>query len=500
MPAPSSPAPRWTRLTPEQVTEPNARLATPLSARTGFARWQRFLGFALSFGAIVGAVAAPAATLVAAIVVLSTLVAGITLLRLAVLIAARPWAPPAPPPPLADPGPDAPSVAVIAALHREGPTLPVLLAALTRLRYPRERLRVLLAVEGDDVETLAALADLAPDAPPWLEVVELPANTLRTKPRALNAAWAYLEREGPTPEILLILDAEDQPAPDLVARAAEALRAAPPAIAAVQARLAYYNARENWLSRCFAIEYATWFDVTLTGLVALGAPIPLGGSSVAIRVEALTTLGGWDAHNVTEDADLGVRLARFGYGVALIDSTTEEEAVCRPGAWVRQRSRWLKGYAQTWATLSRRPGVALAELGAWRLLLAQLLLIGGPISALAQPLLLGAFAAALLGVGPDWASGLGLFGAALLALLAIGQLVLLASALAGVRRRDAMWLAPWCLTLPLYWPLSALAAYKALFELIAAPFYWDKTRHGVGRMAAAMRAEALGALKEKPPR
>ena len=37
---------------------------------------------------------------------------------------------------------------------------------------------------------------------------------------------------------------------------------------------------------------------------------------------------------------------------------------------------------------------------------------------------------------------------------------------------------PWALTMPLYFPLGVLAIYKALYEVMVKPFYWDKTQHG----------------------
>ena len=134
--------------------------------------------------------------------------------------------------------------------------------------------------------------------------------------------------------------------------------------------------RVNWLSRCFTIEYATWFRVILPGLARMGLPIPLGGTTLFFRRTILDRLGGWDAHNVTEDADLGIRLARHGYRTELIPTTTYEEANCRPWPWVRQRSRWLKGYAVTWAVHMRNPARLWRDLGPWRFFGVQVLFVG----------------------------------------------------------------------------------------------------------------------------
>ncbi len=532
---------RVARLDPAFVAAANARLPRDASAAAGAAMWQKTLALGLVGALAAGAALDAAATLTAALAALSVLIGATAALRLAVLIAAL-W----PRRGVRPPDPEtAPRLGLVVALRDEAAVLPVLLEALDRLEYPRDRLRVVLALEDDDPKTLSALEALAAErpAPGWLEVVVSPGGAPRTKPRALNAALDHLSAQGFEPELFGIFDAEDRPDPDMALKAAAALSAAPAEVACAQARLAYFNARENWISRCFAIEYATWFDVMMRGLARLDAPIPLGGSSVFFRVSALRALGGWDGRNVTEDADLGMRLAQAGRRCVLLDATTFEEAACRPGAWVRQRSRWLKGYLQTWTTLTRRPGRALRALGLWRFLAAQVLLLGAPLTALAQPIVVLAAADALAralgeGAGPsgtrapgamydamsegglaaaraaagdavasgmssglswwwlsDWAAALGPAAPAMLAVLALGQAVMLLSALLGLWRTNQLGLAPWTLTLPFYWPLGALAAWKALVELVVAPFYWDKTRHGVGRYAARARAEALAARR-----
>ena len=94
----------------------------------------------------------------------------------------------------------------------------------------------------------------------------------------------------------------------------------------MQARLAIDNASDGWLSRHFAAEYAGQFDVFLPALAKLRLPLPLGGTSNHFRADVLRKVGGWDPFNVTEDADLGMRLARFGYRTGVIGSTTWEEA------------------------------------------------------------------------------------------------------------------------------------------------------------------------------
>ena len=152
-----------------------------------------------------------------------------------------------------------------------------------------------------------------------------------------------------------IYDAEDRPEPDQLRKVVATFRRSPPNTACLQCRLNYYNASENWLTRMFTLDYALWFDQVLPGLERLGMPIPLGGTSNHFRIDVLRELHAWDPFNVTEDADLGIRIGQKGYRVGVVDSTTFEEASCRRGQWIRQRSRWIKGYMQTLLVHTRRP-------------------------------------------------------------------------------------------------------------------------------------------------
>jgi cellulose synthase/poly-beta-1,6-N-acetylglucosamine synthase-like glycosyltransferase len=251
----------------------------------------------------------------------------------------------------------------------------------------------------------------------------------------------------------------------------------------VQCQLSYYTATENWITRCFQIEYAIWFEVLLSGFQRLGLPIPLGGTSVYFRRAALERLGGWDAHNVTEDADLGMRLARRGMRCAVLRSVTQEEANCRAGPWIRQRSRWLKGYLLTWLSHMRAPGRLWRELGLRGFLGLNVLFLGAAATYLAMPLFwIAAIGGALTG-GTIW--GEAMPGWALWPLgisLAVGQAVMLGCAALAMVRRGTPGLLVWVPTLPFYWTLGAVAAWKAVFEIVWAPYYWDKTMHGISRV------------------
>ncbi len=232
---------------------------------------------------------------------------------------------------------DLPVYTIIVALHREAAAVPGLIAALSGLRYPREKLDIKLALEPDDEATIAAVRALRL-VPPF-EIVLAPQAGPKTKPKALNAALLFARGD-----FVAVYDAEDRPEPDQLRRALDAFSAGDERLACVQARLTIDNTADTWLTRLFTAEYAGLFDVLLPGLAHWRLPLPLGGSSNHFRTSALRAAGGWDAFNVTEDADLGMRLARFGYGTSVIPSTTYEEAPARLRPWLYQRTRWFKGW------------------------------------------------------------------------------------------------------------------------------------------------------------
>ncbi len=371
---------------------------------------------------------------------------------------------PRPVPPAAAPGPRVwPVYTVLAPLYREPESARALAAALSALDYPPGRLDIKFILEADDQATADAL-DAAP-LPLNAEIVVAPPGAPRTKPRALNYALGFARGD-----FVAIYDAEDHPRPDQLKTAAAAFAAAGPKLACLQAPLAAHNGDQSWIAGQWALEYAVQFGRLLPAAAAMGAPLLLGGTSNHFRRAALDEVGGWDAWNVTEDADLGVRLARFGWRAGVIDPPTEEEAPERLSVWLAQRSRWIKGFLQTWIVLMRRPRRAVRELGWAGFLAVQFTLGGAVFSAFAHgPLFLWLLGCLLL-------PGLSVSGAGL-GLLAAGYLVNIVAA-AGAparlgRRRLAL-----ILSLPLYWPLQTLAALRAAIELIRAPHAWAKTPHG----------------------
>ncbi|MFC2969756.1 glycosyltransferase family 2 protein [Acidimangrovimonas pyrenivorans] len=363
-----------------------------------------------------------------------------------------------------------PRVSLIVPLFREPAIAPRLIRRLGRLDYPQELLDVLLVVEEADRLTRDALARTA--LPSWMRTVTVPDGPLTTKPRALNFALDFCRGS-----IVGIYDAEDAPERDQIRKVVARFHRRGPEVACLQGKLDYYNPRSNWMARCFTIEYAAWFRVILPGLERLGLVIPLGGTTLFLRRAAIEDLGGWDAHNVTEDADLGIRLARHGYRTEILDSTTGEEANCRLLPWVRQRSRWLKGFMMTWWVHTRSPRLLLRQLG-WRRVLGLQALFLGTLSQFLLAPVLWSFWLLALGLGQPLVAMPGWAGAALIGLFVASEGVNIATGLRGVSGPRHRFLLPWVPTLIFYFPLGALAAYKAAWELLARPFFWDKTSHG----------------------
>lgn len=365
-----------------------------------------------------------------------------------------------------------PVVTLLVPLFRERDIAGALVGRLSRIDYPQDKLDVCLVLEADDFTTQKALA--ATDLPDWLRAIRVPIGTLQTKPRALNYALNFARGT-----IIGVYDAEDAPDPQQIRQVVEQFARRGPDVACLQGRLDFYNTRSNWLARCFTVEYATWFRIMLPGLERMGLAIPLGGTTLFFRRNTLEDLGGWDAHNVTEDADLGIRLARHGYRTEIIDTVTQEEANARAWPWVKQRSRWLKGYAITYSVHMRNPAKLWRDLGPRKFWGVQLLFVGTLSQFILAPLM-WSFWLMLLGLPHPLDGVLGKPVMVTLALVFLASevlgIVVSAIAVTSIGKPE---LIKWTPTLHLYFPLAVIAAYKGVIELATKPFYWDKTAHGV---------------------
>ena len=363
-----------------------------------------------------------------------------------------------------------PTVSLLVPLFSESAIAGRLIQRLSRLDYPRELLDICLVVEEDDSITQDAVA--ATRLPPWMRQIVVPRGTPQTKPRALNYALGFCRGS-----IVGVYDAEDEPDPGQIHAVVESFDQSGPEVACLQGVLGFYNADRNWITRCFAIEYATWFRVVLPGFARLGLVVPLGGTTLFFRRNILEKLGAWDAHNVTEDADLGVRLSRHGYRTELLTTQTLEEATCEPWRWIKQRSRWLKGYAMTYAVHMRAPRRLWRELGAMRFLGVQIVFLGTLSQFVLAPVL-WSFWLFTFGL-PHFAAHLPTGLAILFAVLfGASEAISLATSGLAVWRPGHRRLLPWIVLQHVYFTLGTVAVYKALWEAVSAPYFWDKTEHG----------------------
>ncbi len=375
-----------------------------------------------------------------------------------------------------------PIYTILVPLYHEAAVLPTLLQGLARLDYPAGKLDVKLLLEEDDEETLDAVA--ATQLPSYVHPVVVPAAPPRGKPKACN--YGLIRARG---EYVVIYDAEDVPEPDQLKKAVLAFRKAPPDVACLQAKLSYYNSDQNLLTRWFTIEYAMWFDLFLPGLDASGVPIPLGGTSNHFPTARLREVGAWDPYNVTEDADLGIRLFRRGWKTAVVDSTTYEEANSELFNWFRQRSRWVKGYIQTFLVHMRHPVQLWRALGP-KAFFSFLMVVGGtgfgfllnPVFWCLTSLWYLSHTGMIRAIYPGPIFYLGAFS------LFVGNASFIYLNIAGCLRSGHYDKVKYALISPLYWALMSVAAWKGFLQLWTNPFYWEKTVHGLYNKRPAPRA------------
>jgi cellulose synthase/poly-beta-1,6-N-acetylglucosamine synthase-like glycosyltransferase len=378
---------------------------------------------------------------------------------------------------------DLPTYTILLPMYDEAAMVAPLVSKIAELEYPPERLQVLFLLEEDDLDTWVALWSIR-DLPPYVQAVPIPDDGPRGKPRALNTGLARA-----TGALCVVYDAEDQPERDQLLRAVGVFQQSPPAVACVQARLAFHNFDSTWVSRFFSGEYAIHFGQLLPGIARCGLIPPLGGTSNHFRTDVLRGIArsdarglhAWDPFNVTEDADLAIALAYHGYEIALVDSTTLEEATASPRIAVRQRSRWLKGYTQTGLAWARHPLTVARRVGPVRYAFYLLQMLGTPISYILNPLFWAMTATWFL-LHPHFIESMyvaPIYFAGLLLLL-LGNALKVYQLVFAVMSREEHSSAGWMLLAPVWWALTTCSAYLALWELLRAStrHTWRKTEHG----------------------
>ncbi len=367
---------------------------------------------------------------------------------------------------------EVPRYTILVPLFREAAVVGRLAHNLTQLDYPKSKLEIMLLCEEEDDETIEAILDA--NLPPYFRLLIVPDSQPKTKPKACN--YGIQQATG---KFVVIYDAEDQPDPDQLKKVLLAWERSEDNVVCVQSKLNYFNSEQNLLTRFFATEYALWFDLLLPGLDASGAPIPLGGTSNHFNREALIELGAWDPFNVTEDADLGLRLHKAGYKTVMLNSTTLEEANSQLGNWINQRSRWVKGYLQTYLVHMRHPLRLMREIGFGAFWSFQFI-VGGTIIFILNPIF---WALTTLWLFTEWGLIEQLFPGFIYYVaslqLFVGNFVFAYLAVAGSMQRGLFHLVRYAIFSPIYWGLMSIGAWKGFYQLFTKPFYWEKTEHGL---------------------
>ncbi len=381
-----------------------------------------------------------------------------------------------------------PNYTIIVPAYQEAETLPVLLENLQNIDYPREKLDIKIVLEEGDMETLEVAKRLnlhkgLKDGPKkaaclWeYEILIAPRSTIRTKPRVLN--YGLKKARG---DFCVVYDVEDRPEPDQLKKAICAFKKLPEDYVCLQSRLGYFNIYDNLLTRWFTLEYVSWFDYYLPGLQSVKCPIPLGGTSNHFKIDALIKLGAWDPYNVTEDADLGVRIFREGKKTGMLNTHTYEEANNELWNWIRQRSRWLKGFILTYFVHMRNPFKLLKQLGLKSFLMFQIAFGGNFMVPLLNPilwvtmiawLLVPQYVPQLIGGKVMWWICFGN--------LAVGNLFYIGIHFISAFKANKKSLAIFALFMPIYWILLSVGAYRGLYQVFTKPFLWEKTNHGLAK-------------------
>lgn len=374
---------------------------------------------------------------------------------------------------------DLPVYTILVPLYKEERTLQKLVDSIQALDYPKTKLDVKLIVEEDDLLTINAIKKLR--ASRIFEMVVVPFSNPRTKPKACNYALRFARGEYVT-----IYDAEDSPEPQQLKKVLYKFQNGGHKMACVQARLNYFNRNENLLTRMFAIEYSTLFDLSLFALEKTGIPIPLGGTSNHFRTEILRALDAWDPYNVTEDADLGLRIYQKGLTCSVVWSLTKEEAPISMWAWIKQRTRWIKGHMQTYLVHMRDPIRLYKKLGLTGFMGMQFFLGAPTVIFLVSPimwLVCALFVSGTVQIGidaPEWFDALLKFN---ISFLCFGLVLQVVFALAAIMRNGWKDMIPYSLLYPFYWTLHSVASFRALWQLVVCPHHWEKTTHGVSKFS-----------------
>jgi cellulose synthase/poly-beta-1,6-N-acetylglucosamine synthase-like glycosyltransferase len=367
---------------------------------------------------------------------------------------------------------DLPYYSVIIPLYKESEVVSQIKKAMTAIDYPKDKVEYIITLEEYDDETIAAI-DRA-NFPSNFRKLILPNVKPKTKPKALNVALRELKGK-----FLVIYDAEIIPDKDQLKKAYLAFLKNP-GIACFQTRLDHYNADQNIITGLFNSEFSFYYDLFLPGLQKFDFPIPLSGHSTHFRISAIKNIGGWDPYNVAEDCDIGIRLRRNGYRTGMLNSMSKEEATSDITSWIKQRTRWMKGFIQTSIVNLREPIKTKNELGGWKNFIGFLITVPGTVIVNAfnfiywvllliwfitsSPLIKESFPEPILIIS--------------FTSFILGNLIFTYLNLIGSYSRDRFSIVKYTLLSPIYWIVLSLATIRAMYQIILNPYSWEKTTHG----------------------
>lgn len=371
---------------------------------------------------------------------------------------------------------DWPMYTIFCPLYKEASILPQFVDSIKNIDYPKEKLEVLLLLEEDDMQTIETAQKM--DLPEYFKILIVPHSFPKTKPKAVNYGLSMASGK-----YAVIFDAEDIPDPDQLKKSVIAFNKVDKKVICLQAKLNFYNTKQNLLTRLFTAEYSMWFDLILPGLQSINAPIPLGGTSNHFIVDKLNELKGWDPFNVTEDCDLGIRIWRKRYKTEIFDSTTWEEANSKIGNWFRQRSRWIKGYIQTFLVHYKKPLTFILENFNMHIFSFNLVVLGKVVSIFINPFMwlitiLYFIFRSQIGEQIEQIFPPFIYYIALISLI-LGNFLYIYCMVLGLAKREYWDLIPFFVLIPIYWLMMSMAAWIALYQLIIKPHYWEKTIHGL---------------------
>ncbi len=369
-----------------------------------------------------------------------------------------------------------PMYSILCPLYKEAEVVEDFIASISKIDYPHDKLQVILILEESDTETQDKIKEIS--LPEYFVIVIVPQSMPQTKPKACNYALKFVKGE-----YVVIYDAEDRPEVDQLKKVYLGFSRTEEKIICIQAKLNFYNSTQNLLTILFTAEYSLWFDLILPGLQTLYSIIPLGGTSNHFKTDILKSIHGWDAFNVTEDCDLGIRLSKLGYATEIIDSYTMEEANSKLSSWFKQRSRWIKGYMQSYIVHMRNPVKFIKQNGLRKTIILTLVIGGKVLLNFINPIMwivtilyfvftpiTGHFIRLLFPQAIFYMS---------LTSLIIGNFLYFYLYLIALIKTKKGHLVLYTVFIPFYWLMMSYSSMIALKELFTAPHLWHKTKHGL---------------------